>query len=92
VPFDIFAFYRGQHSYHGVDSLALDCTACAGILEQLAPGFTSGGLRPFMVEAESVYDIDAAAAAYRRVLAGARQRLVIAPWGTEASTIEAGVR
>ncbi len=92
VPFDIFAFYRGQHSYHGIDSLALDCTACAGILEQLAPGFSSGGLRAFEVEPESVHAIGDAAAAYRRVLAGARQRLVIAPWGTEASTIEAGVR
>lgn len=84
VPFDIFAFYRGQQTYHGIDSLALDCTACATILQRLAPGFASGALRPFPIAADSVHTLDDAARAYRRVLAGTRQRLVIEPGAVTA--------
>jgi NADPH:quinone reductase len=35
VPFDIFAFYRGQHRYIGVDTLALDSADGAMVLEAL---------------------------------------------------------
>lgn len=79
VPFDIFAFYRGQHTYVGIDSLALDSTACAQILGQLSPGFASGGLRPFPVPESSVFKLPQAADAYRAVLSGARDRVVLEP-------------
>lgn len=79
VPFDIFAFYRGQHTYVGVDSLALDCTACALILDRLAAGFASGALRPFPVAADAAFGLDQALSAYREVLDGARRRIVIEP-------------
>lgn len=79
VPFDIFSFYRGQHTYVGVDSLALDATACAAILERLAPGFESGALRPFGVADDAVFGLDRAFEAYRRVLAGATGRIVLEP-------------
>jgi NADPH:quinone reductase-like Zn-dependent oxidoreductase len=79
VPFDIFAFYRGQHTYVGVDSLALDCTACALILDRLAAGFASGALRPFPVAGDAVFGLDQALPAYREVLDGARRRIVIEP-------------
>ena len=93
VPFDIFAFYRGQHTYHGVDSLALDCVRCADILERLAPGFALGALRPLTIADDAAYGLDDAAQAYRRVLGGQRRRLVIEPRGaTPAPGTAAGPR
>lgn len=79
VPFDIFAFYRGQHTYVGIDTLALDSVAGAAILDQLAPGFEDGTLRPFPVHQDYLYTVENAAAAYKAVLAGARERVVIKP-------------
>ena len=49
IPFDIFRFYRGQHSFHGIDTLTLDGADCAMILDELTPGFESGALKPFPV-------------------------------------------
>ncbi|HEY9281243.1 MAG TPA: zinc-binding alcohol dehydrogenase family protein [Eoetvoesiella sp.] len=79
VPFDIFAFYRGQHTYVGVDTLAMDSEDGARILDQLAPGFEDGSLKPFPVHADSVFALSDAVAAYRSVLAGARERVVVRP-------------
>ena len=77
VPFDIFRFYRGQHSFFGIDTLALDGADCATILDDLAPGFESGALRPFPVGA--TFPLDRAEEAYRAVLGGARDRIVLQP-------------
>ncbi|QRQ85200.1 quinone oxidoreductase family protein [Cupriavidus oxalaticus] len=79
VPFDIFAFYRGQHTYVGVDTLALDSGACAQILDQLAPMFASGELRPFPVLSDYTYALANAKDAYRAVLQGATERVVLKP-------------
>ena len=79
VPFDIFTFYRRRHTYVGVDSLALDARASAALLRELLPGFASGQLRPFPVASSSCYSLDQAAAAYRTVLAGAADRIVLCP-------------
>lgn len=83
VPFDIFAFYRGQHTYVGIDTLALDSLACARILDVLAPGFDNGTLKPFPVLAETVYQLKDAAAGYRAVLGGSRERVVLQPSAAE---------
>ncbi|SFU72438.1 quinone oxidoreductase family protein [Pseudoduganella namucuonensis] len=79
VPFDIFTFYRGQHTYVGIDTLALDSLACARILDALAPGFADGSLRPFPVLADTVYALKDAVLGYRAVLGGARERVVLQP-------------
>jgi NADPH:quinone reductase-like Zn-dependent oxidoreductase len=79
VPFDIFAFYRGQHTYVGIDTLALDSLAGARILDALSPGFNDGTLKPFPVGEESIFDLSNASQAYRSVLAGARERVVVRP-------------
>ncbi|ABE42324.1 quinone oxidoreductase family protein [Polaromonas sp. JS666] len=79
VPFDIFAFYRGQHTYVGIDTLALDSLAGAKIFDELAPGFNDGSLKPFPVESDSVFTLDKAVQGYRNVLAGARERVVVQP-------------
>jgi NADPH:quinone reductase-like Zn-dependent oxidoreductase len=79
VPFDIFAFYRGMHTYVGVDSLALGASDCAPIFEALKPGFEDGTLRPFAVESAARFGLDDANRAYRTVLAGAPGRLAFVP-------------
>lgn len=79
VPFDIFAFYRGRHSYFGVDSLALDARASAALLRELLPGFANGALRPFPVKEGACYPLEHAADAYRVVHAIDRDRIVLAP-------------
>jgi NADPH2:quinone reductase len=79
VPFDIFAFYRGQHTYVGIDSLALDSVGGAQILDLLAPGFDDGTLRPFPVGESHVYSLANALEAYRAVLSGSRERIVVRP-------------
>jgi NADPH:quinone reductase-like Zn-dependent oxidoreductase len=79
VPFDIFAFYRGQHAFFGIDSLDLDGAACAGILERLTPDFERGALKPFPVEDANVYPLAEARQAYKAVLGGVRERVVLAP-------------
>jgi NADPH:quinone reductase len=79
VPFDIFTFYRGQRTFVGVDTGQLDGAECAEILDALAPGFESGGLRPFPVLDDSVYSLENAKAAYAAVIGGARDRVVLKP-------------
>ncbi len=79
VPFDIFTFYRGRHSYFGIDTLALDAVASAAALRAMLPGFASGALRPFPVVPDACYGLDQAEAAYRRVLGGTRDRVVLLP-------------
>ena len=77
VPFDIFRFYRGQHSFYGIDTLTLDGAACAAILDALTPGFEDGRLKPFPVG--ETFALDRAKDAYRAVLGGARDRIVLRP-------------
>jgi len=79
VPFDIFAFYRGQHTYVGIDSLALDSLACARILDQMTPAFANRSLRPFPVDPATVYSLKDAVTGYRAVLGGSRERVVLQP-------------
>jgi NADPH:quinone reductase len=79
VPFDIFAFYRGRHTFVGVDSLALDARASAALLRELLPGFVSGSLRPLRVVESACYPLDRAVEAYRTVQAIAQDRVVLLP-------------
>ncbi|RQS14845.1 zinc-binding alcohol dehydrogenase family protein [Burkholderia sp. Bp8998] len=79
VPFDIFAFYRGQHTYVGIDTLALDTPHCADILDTLLPSFEQGLLKPFPIDAGHVFDLADAAHAYRTVFEGTAQRVLLKP-------------
>jgi NADPH:quinone reductase-like Zn-dependent oxidoreductase len=79
VPLDIFAFYRGRHKLVGIDTLALDSGECAQILDALKPGFESGRLRPFPVLDGHVYPLEQAAQAYKAVLSGSPERVVLQP-------------
>jgi NADPH:quinone reductase-like Zn-dependent oxidoreductase len=79
VPFDILAFYRGQRTYVGVDTLALDSVEGASILDSLANSFESGALKPFPIVEDHVFSLDKAADAYRIVFNGARHRVLLKP-------------
>ena len=79
IPFDILAFYRKQLTYVGIDTLALTSVATADILRELLPGFASGALRPFPVHDSAIYELDRAVEAYRAVIGGAKDRVVLRP-------------
>jgi NADPH:quinone reductase len=81
VAFDIFAFYRGRHTYVGIDTLSLSSTASAEVLRDLVPGFASGALKPFPIESSAIYPLARAAEAYAAVLGSSRDRVVFQPNG-----------
>jgi NADPH:quinone reductase-like Zn-dependent oxidoreductase len=79
VTFDIFAFYRGRHSFFGVDSLALDATASAALLRELLPAFADGRVRPLPVVGTACYPLERTLEAYHTVHSIARDRVVLLP-------------
>jgi NADPH:quinone reductase len=79
VPFNILEFYRGQHTYVGVDTLALSSIATGEILRELAPGFAGGRLKPFPVQASAVYSLGDVKYAYLAVAGASRDRVVLRP-------------
>lgn len=79
VPFDILPFYRGQHSYFGIDTLAFDGAETATVLDDIIAGFESGALTPYPVIEAARYPLKDAIAAYRAVLGGSTDRVVLIP-------------
>ena len=79
VPFDLFRFYRNMHRFVGVDTLGLDAVKSCALLDTLRAGFEDGTLRPYPVLDENKFDLTNAATAYRRVLAGAADRMILKP-------------
>jgi NADPH:quinone reductase-like Zn-dependent oxidoreductase len=79
VQFNIFEFYRGRHTYVGIDSLALSSVATGAVLRELAPGFASGHLKPFPIVDSAIFPLSAAAQAYVAVLSSARDRVLLDP-------------
>jgi NADPH2:quinone reductase len=79
VPFDILGFYRRNLEMLGVDTLKLSVIDCARILNQLLPGFDDGSLRAFDVDESTLIPLEQAGDAYRRVLQGSSERIVLAP-------------
>jgi NADPH2:quinone reductase len=79
VEFNIFEFYRGRHTYVGIDTLALSSIETGDVLRNLLLGFESGALRPFAIEPSSVYPLAKAREAYRAVMGSARNRVLFDP-------------
>jgi NADPH2:quinone reductase len=79
VEFNIFEFYRGRHTYVGIDTLALSSIETGEVLRNLLPGFESGALKPFAIEEASVYPLAKAREAYRAVMGSARDRVLFDP-------------
>jgi NADPH:quinone reductase len=81
VPFNIFEFYRGQHCYVGIDTLALSSTATGAVLRELVPGFASGHLKPFAILPDAIYPLEDAKAAFVAVAGSSRDRVILRPFG-----------
>ena len=79
VQFNIFEFYRGRHTYVGIDSLALSSIDTGEVLRELVPGFAAGKLKPFPIEERAIYALKDAAQAYVAVLSSARDRVLLDP-------------
>ncbi len=79
VQFDILEFYRGQHTYVGIDTLGLPSIATGAVLRELAPGFASGHLKPFPIKASAIYPLEQAKAAFIAVADSSRDRVILRP-------------
>jgi NADPH:quinone reductase-like Zn-dependent oxidoreductase len=79
VPFNILEFYRGQHAYFGVDTLALSSIATGAVLRELGPGFASGHLKPFPIRQDAIYPLEHAKRAFVAVAGSSRDRVILRP-------------
>ena len=79
VQFNILEFYRGRHTYVGVDTLALSSRATAAVLRELAPGFADGHLKPFPIKPGAIYPLQGAKQAYVAVAGSSRDRIILRP-------------
>jgi NADPH2:quinone reductase len=79
VQFNILEFYRGQHTYVGIDTLALSSTATGAVLRELGSGFASGHLKPFPIRREAIYPLEDAKAAFVAVAGSSRDRVILRP-------------
>jgi NADPH2:quinone reductase len=79
VPFNILEFYRGQHSYVGIDTLGLSSTATGAVLRELVSGFASGQLKPFPIKSSAIYPLEEAKAAFLAVAGSSRDRVMLRP-------------
>jgi NADPH:quinone reductase-like Zn-dependent oxidoreductase len=81
VQFNILEFYRGQHTYVGIDSLGLSSVATGAVLRELVPGFQGGQLKPYPIRPQAIYRLEAAKQAYLAVAGSSRDRVILKPAG-----------
>jgi NADPH:quinone reductase-like Zn-dependent oxidoreductase len=79
VQFNIFEFYRGQHTYVGIDTLALSSVATGAVLHELGPGFAGGNLKPFPIQPSAIFSLEEAKRAYGAVAGSSRDRVILRP-------------
>jgi NADPH:quinone reductase len=79
VQFNILEFYRGQHTYVGIDSLGLTSIATGTVLRELVPGFLSGHLKPFPIKPSAIYPLEDAKSAFIAVAGSSRDRVILRP-------------
>jgi NADPH:quinone reductase len=79
VQFNILEFYRGRHTYVGIDTLASSSVESADVLRSVLPGFADGFLRPFPIKDSSIYPLADAKAAYAAVIGSSRDRILLRP-------------
>jgi NADPH:quinone reductase len=82
VQFNILEFYRGQHTYVGIDTLGLSSIATGAVLRELGPGFASGHLKPFPIQPNAIYPLEQAKAAFVAVAGSSRDRVILRPAGS----------
>jgi NADPH:quinone reductase len=79
VQFNILEFYRGQHTYVGIDTLGLSSIATGAVLRELGPGFASGHLKPFPINRAAIYPLEDAKRAFIAVAGSSRDRVIFKP-------------
>jgi NADPH2:quinone reductase len=79
VPFNILEFYRGRHTYVGIDTLAFSSAESGQLMRGVMPGFAAGKLKPFPISGRSVYPLAEAKAAYLAVIGSSRDRVILRP-------------
>jgi len=79
VQFDILEFYRGQHTYVGIDTLALSSSATGAVLRELGAGFASGHLKSFPINPSAIYPLEDAKRAFVAVAGSSRDRVILRP-------------
>src|SRR5216684_361204 len=79
VQFNILEFYRGQHTYVGIDTLALSSTATGAVLRELVSGFAGGHLKPFPIRPDAIYPLEDAKRAFLAVAGSSRHRVILRP-------------
>jgi NADPH:quinone reductase len=79
VQFNILEFYRGQHTYVGIDTLGLSSIATGAVLRELDSGFASGHLKPFAIKPDAIYPLEQARAAFIAVAGSSRDRVILRP-------------
>jgi NADPH:quinone reductase-like Zn-dependent oxidoreductase len=79
VQFNILEFYRGQHTYVGIDSLGLPSIATGAVLRELSPGFLSGHLKPYPIKQAAIYPLEEAKTAFLAVAGSSRDRIILRP-------------
>ncbi len=75
VPFNILEFYRGRHTYVGIDTLAFSSVESGELLRGVLHGFGAGKLKPFPISGRSVYSLAEAKSRLHR-----RDRVVPRPY------------
>jgi NADPH:quinone reductase-like Zn-dependent oxidoreductase len=79
VQFNILEFYRGQHTYVGIDTLGLSSIATGAVLRELGPGFASGHLKPYPIKPAAIYPLEEAKVAFIAVAGSSRDRVILRP-------------
>jgi NADPH2:quinone reductase len=79
VTFNLADFYHNESRLIGIDSLKLDLTASANVLDALRPGFEAADYRPAPIARR--FPLRDAVAAYQAVEAGEPGRVVLHPFG-----------
>jgi NADPH:quinone reductase len=79
VQFNILEFYRGQHTYVGIDTLGLSSITTGAVLRELVPGFASGHLKPFPIKPSALYSLEQAKDAFVAVAGSSRDRVILRP-------------
>src|SRR5260221_737208 len=79
VQFNILEFYRGQHTYVGIDTLGLSSIATGAVLRELGPGFAGGHLKPFPIKPAAIFPLEEAKAAFIPVAGSSRRRRILRP-------------
>ena len=77
VSFNLADFYHNESRLFGIDTLKLDITASAKVLEKLRAGFEGGDYQPAPIARR--FPLADAVAAYQAVAAGERGRVVLQP-------------